>query len=102
MSTLSGNGATGPHRILRFGVFQLDVRTGELRKHGVKVKLQGKPLQVLQALVERPGEILTREELQRRVLTSAGFVEFGKGLHTAGDSLTIVAGAPSHRPAHIV
>jgi hypothetical protein len=44
LSTPSGNGASAAHRVLRFGVFELDVRTGELRKHGVKRRLQGKPL----------------------------------------------------------
>jgi DNA-binding winged helix-turn-helix (wHTH) protein len=50
-----------PGRILRFGIFELHVQTGELRKRGVKLRLQGKPLQILQALVERPGEVVTRE-----------------------------------------
>ena len=55
MSTLSANGMRNARRILRFGVFEFDVRTGELRKHGAKLRLQGKPLRVLQALVERAG-----------------------------------------------
>jgi len=50
--------------LVRFGVFELDGRTGELRKHGVRLKLQDQPFQVLQALLERPGELVTREELQ--------------------------------------
>src|SRR5439155_20557493 len=94
-------GATGPHRILRFGVFQLDVRTGELRKHGVTVKLQGKPLQVLQALVERPGEILTREELQRRLWPSDVFVDFENGLNTAANRLRIALGDSAENPRYI-
>ncbi|HYU78241.1 MAG TPA: winged helix-turn-helix domain-containing protein [Vicinamibacterales bacterium] len=56
--------------VVRFGVFELDTRTGELRKHGVKVKLQGKPFQLLHALVERPGEIVTRDELRPRLWPS--------------------------------
>ncbi|HEY3159056.1 MAG TPA: hypothetical protein VGJ78_08875, partial [Vicinamibacterales bacterium] len=57
--------ATAP-RVARFGVFELDVRTGELRKHGSKIRLQGKPLQILQILIEKPGEIVSREDLQRQ------------------------------------
>src|SRR2546426_5789518 len=101
MSALSANSTRNARRILRFGVFQLDVRTGELRKHGVKVKLQGKPLQVLQALVERPGEILTREELQRRLWPSDVFVDFENGLNTAANRLRIALGDSADKPRYI-
>ena len=92
MSTLSANGMRNARRILRFGVFELDVRSGELRKHGVKLRLQGKPLQVLQALVERPGEVVTREELQHRLWSSNVFVDFDNGLNTAANRLRIALG----------
>jgi hypothetical protein len=49
---------------LRFGVFELDLRAGELRKHGLRVRLQEQPFQVLAKLLEHPGEVVTREELQ--------------------------------------
>src|SRR6266404_3743597 len=52
---------------LRFGVFELDPRAGELRKHGLRVRLQEQPFQVLAMLLEHPGEVVTREELQRRL-----------------------------------
>ena len=51
---------------IRFGVFEVDLRAGELRKQGIKVKLQEQPLQVLQILLENPGEVVTREELQQK------------------------------------
>jgi Transcriptional regulatory protein, C terminal len=51
----------------RFGVFELDPRAGELRKKGMKIKLQGQPVQLLVILLERPGEVVTREELQKRL-----------------------------------
>jgi len=51
------------HRV-RFGAFEVDLRSGELRKHGIKIKLQEKPFQILALLVEQPGEVVTREELQ--------------------------------------
>jgi DNA-binding winged helix-turn-helix (wHTH) protein len=52
---------------IRFGVFELDLRTGELRKKGVKVKLDGQPIQILTSLLERPGELLTHEEIRARL-----------------------------------
>lgn len=51
--------------VIRFATFELDVRSGELRKGGVRLKLSGQPFQVLTILVERPGEVVTRDELQR-------------------------------------
>src|SRR5712692_779390 len=101
MSTLSGSGTRNARRILRFGVFELDVRTGELRKHGVKLRLQGKPLQVLQALVERPGEVVTREELQRRLWPSDVFVDFDSGLNTAANRLRIALGDSADSPRYV-
>jgi DNA-binding winged helix-turn-helix (wHTH) protein/WD40 repeat protein len=101
MSTLSANGTHNARRILRFGVFELDVRTGELRKHGVKLRLQGKPLQVLRALVERPGEVVTRQELQHRLWSSNVFVDFDNGLNTAANRLRIALGDSAENPRYI-
>jgi DNA-binding winged helix-turn-helix (wHTH) protein len=68
---------------IRFGVFEVDVRAGELRKQGVKVKLQEQPLQVLQILLENPGAVVTREELQQKIWPSDTFVDFDHGLYNA-------------------
>src|SRR5262245_1594785 len=58
----------GPRkRVVRFGVFELDLDTGELRKQGIKLQVQPKPLQMLQILLERPGKVVSREELRRRL-----------------------------------
>lgn len=93
---------TGPaHAVARFGVFELDTRTGELRKHGVKLRLQGRPFQVLQALLERPGEIVTREELRARLWPSDVFVDFESGLNTAANRLRIVLGDSAENPRYI-
>ena len=54
-------------RLIRFGTFELDPQSGELRKSGVKLKLTGQPFQVLAILLEHPGEVVTREELQKRL-----------------------------------
>jgi TolB-like protein/DNA-binding winged helix-turn-helix (wHTH) protein/Flp pilus assembly protein TadD len=68
---------------LRFGVFELDPRAGELRKKGVKVRLQGQPVEILVMLLERPGETITREELQKKLWPADTFVDFGQGLNNA-------------------
>ena len=68
---------------LRFGVFELDLREGQLRKHGLRVRLQEQPFQVLAILLERPGEVITREELQKKLWPADTFVDFDHGLNKA-------------------
>jgi len=68
---------------IQFGVFELDLRAGELRRRGVKVKLQEQPLRILQILVENPGGVVTREELQQRIWPADTFVDFDHGLNNA-------------------
>ena len=61
---------------VRFGVFEADLQTGELHKNGVKVPLQGQPFQVCALLLERSGELVTREELRQKVWPEDTFVDF--------------------------
>ena len=68
---------------LRFGVFEVDLASGELRKQGVRIKLQEQPFQALLALIERPGEVVTREELQRRLWPVDTAGDFERGLNKA-------------------
>src|ERR1700731_1648635 len=68
---------------LRFGVFELDLRAGELRKHGLRVRLQGQPFQVLAMMLEHHGEVVTREELQKKLWPADTFVDFDHGLNKA-------------------
>jgi Tol biopolymer transport system component/DNA-binding winged helix-turn-helix (wHTH) protein len=68
---------------LRFGVFELDPRAGELRKKGMKIRLQGQPVEILLMLLQRPGETITREELQKRLWPADTFVDFEQGLNNA-------------------
>jgi cholera toxin transcriptional activator len=70
-------------RVARFGVFEIDLSAGELRKNGVKQRLQGQPFQVLTVLLERAGEVVTREELQQKLWPSDTFVDFDHSLNTA-------------------
>src|ERR1700740_1248324 len=72
-----------PRGRLRFGVFELDLRAGELRKHGLRIRLQEQPFQVLAMLLDHPGEIVTREELQKKLWPADTFVDFDHGLNKA-------------------
>src|SRR5580692_3632454 len=86
------------HTRLRFGAFELDVRAGELRKSGLRIRLQEQPIRVLTMLVEHPGEIVTREELQKRVWPADTYVDFDHGLNKAinkiRDALSDAADSP--------
>ena len=64
-----------------FGVFEVDRRAGELRRQGLKVKLSGQPFEVLVMLLERPGEVISREELQKQLWSESTFVDFEHGLN---------------------
>ena len=75
--------SSAPSRRVRFGPFEADLRSGELRRDGVKVRLQEQPFQVLALLLERPGEVVTRDELQSRLWPADTFVDFEHGLNTA-------------------
>lgn len=75
---------TGPRSIVvRFAEFEADLRSGELRRQGHRLKLQEKPFQVLAALLSRPGELVTREELRQSLWPADTFVDFEHGLNTA-------------------
>jgi TolB-like protein/DNA-binding winged helix-turn-helix (wHTH) protein/Tfp pilus assembly protein PilF len=69
--------------IVRFGVYELDLQAGVLRKNGMRIRCQEQPLQVLAALLERPGELITRDELRKRVWPEDTFVDFDHALNTA-------------------
>ena len=88
-------------RVLRFDNFELDVRTGELRKHGVRLRLQGQPLQVLAALLKRPGDVVTREELRSLIWSADTFVDFDHSLHNAIARLREVLGDSAETPRYI-
>jgi TolB-like protein/Tfp pilus assembly protein PilF len=77
------NDVPSPHALFRFGSFVLDAESRELLKDGVKVHLQEQPFLILQVLLEQPGTVVTREELQRRIWPSDTFVDFDRGLYNA-------------------
>jgi DNA-binding winged helix-turn-helix (wHTH) protein len=70
-------------RLLRFGVFEVDLRTGELRKQGLKVKLHGQPFQVLAMLLECPGELVTREEIREKLWPGDTFIDFEHSVNSS-------------------
>src|ERR1700746_3090153 len=69
--------------VRRFGAFEIDLRSGELRKSGMRLRLSGQPFQILAALVDRPGEVVTREELNSKLWPTDTFVDFDHGLNNA-------------------
>jgi TolB-like protein/Tfp pilus assembly protein PilF len=75
--------ANSLHRVVRFGGFEADLRSGELRKDGIRIRLQEQPFHILQALLERPGEIVTREELRLKLWPADTYVDFDHGLNNA-------------------
>jgi TolB-like protein/DNA-binding winged helix-turn-helix (wHTH) protein/Flp pilus assembly protein TadD len=85
-------------RAVRFGAFEADLSSGELRKHGLRVKLQDQPFQILAMLLDRPGQVLTREELHQNLWPTDTFVDFDHGLNNAinrlRDALNDSAEAP--------
>ena len=90
-----------PSRIARFGVFEADLIAHELRKAGLKIKLHEQPFQVLAVLLERPGNVITREELQLRVWPGGTFVDFDSGLNTAVNKLREALGDSADSPRFI-
>jgi TolB-like protein/DNA-binding winged helix-turn-helix (wHTH) protein/Tfp pilus assembly protein PilF len=94
--------STAPARPrLCFDVFELDTRAGELRKHGVKLRLQGQPLQVLATLLNRAGDVVTRDELRAEIWTDDTFVDFDHSLHNAVARVREVLGDSVDTPRYI-
>jgi TolB-like protein/DNA-binding winged helix-turn-helix (wHTH) protein/Tfp pilus assembly protein PilF len=87
--------------LLRFDNFELDVRSGELRKRGVKLRLQGQPLQVLATLLRRSGELVTRDELRSEIWPADTFVDFDHSLHNAIARIREVLGDSAQKPRFI-
>jgi TolB-like protein/DNA-binding winged helix-turn-helix (wHTH) protein/Tfp pilus assembly protein PilF len=93
--------AEQPYRRLRFGVFEMDLRAGELRKHGMQVRLQKQPFQVLEMLLEHAGEVVTREELQKNLWPVDTFVDFDHGLNKAINKIREALGDSAESPRFV-
>jgi DNA-binding winged helix-turn-helix (wHTH) protein len=90
--------AKGPSRLISFGDFTVDLKAGELRKHGLKIKLQEQPFQILVMLLEHPGEVVTREEVRQRLWPNDTIVEFGHSTGTAINKLRQALGDDAENP----
>jgi Tol biopolymer transport system component/DNA-binding winged helix-turn-helix (wHTH) protein len=93
--------AKSSSRIIRFSTFEVNLHTGELRQRGQKVKLQEQPLQVLAALLERPGEMVTREELRSKLWPADTFVDFDHSLNAAIKRLRDALGESAETPIFV-
>ena len=87
--------------VIRFHVFEVDTVTGELRKHGLRIKLQEQPFQVLCLLLARPGELVTREELRKMLWPADTFVDFEHGLNKTINKLREALSDDKERPRYI-
>src|SRR5271170_872927 len=88
-------------RKTRFGPFEVDLRSGELHKHGVRLKLQDQPFQVLALLLEHAGDVVTREELRQKLWPADTFVDFDTSLNSAIMKLRNVLGDSAEEPRYI-
>jgi Tol biopolymer transport system component/DNA-binding winged helix-turn-helix (wHTH) protein len=95
------SGTTPNAKVLQFGVFEVHLQTGELRKSGLRIKLQEQPFQILALLLERPGEVITREELRQRLWPSDTFVDFDHSLNSAIKKLRQALGDDSDNPRFV-
>ncbi len=93
---MSGNG-----RPISFGVFELDLHAGELRKQGLRIKLRDQPFQILLLLLAHPGEVVAREELQKKLWPADTFVDFDRGLNKAVNHLRDALGDSAESPRFI-
>ncbi len=88
-------------QIVRFGIYEADLKSGELRKNGVKVKLQEQPFQVLAMLLEHPGDVITREDVRQRLWPADTFVDFDHSLNTAINKLREALGDSASNPRFV-
>src|SRR5581483_7098958 len=86
---------------LRFGRFDLDLRSGELYSNGLKVQLQEQPFRILELLAQRSGELVTREEIRRRLWPNGTIVEFDNAVNVAMKKLRLALGDPAEHPHYI-
>ena len=87
--------------IYRFGPYHVDVPAGQLRKHGAKIRLAGQPFEILVMLLERAGQVVTREEIQRRLWSGETFVDFENSLNKAINKLRQALADSAEQPTYI-
>ena len=90
-----------PTSVVRFGVFEVSLHTGELRKAGAKIRVQQQPLKLLEILLEHPGEVVTRDELRSRVWPNESFGDFDQAVNVAIAKLRSALGDSAESPRFI-
>src|SRR6201997_5200148 len=90
-----------PRKTVRFGAFEVDLISGELRKNGTRIRLQEQPFRVLAMLLERPGEMVAREDLHSKLWPGDTFVDFDHGLNTAVNKLREALGDAAANPRFV-
>lgn len=97
----AGNQTGSPARKIRFGAFEVDLASGELRKSGLRVRLQDKPFQILSLLLQHRGLLVTREQLKQRLWPADTFVDFDRSLNTAANRLRQALGDSADHPRFV-
>lgn len=92
---------SGPFRAVRFGPFEADLQSGELRKRGLKLKLEGKPFQILALLLQKPGEVVSRQELREKLWAPDTYVVFDRNVNTAVNKLRQALGDSAESPRFV-
>ena len=90
-----------PPKIMRFGVYEIDLNNSEIRKHGLRIRIQEQPFQVLSVLLERRGGVVTRDELVRHLWPEGTFVDFDRGLNAAVNRLRQTLSDSAENPRYI-
>lgn len=98
---MNSSDSNRPRKVVRFGPFETDLLAAQTRKHGIRIKLGGQPAAILVALLERPGEVVSREELRERLWKENTFVEFENGLNSATRKLRNALGDSANTPLYI-
>src|SRR6202023_1269657 len=91
----------GPTSVVRFGTYEVSLQSGEVRKSGLRIRVQQQPIKLLKALLERPGEVVTREELRGRVWPDESFGDFDQALNIAVGKLRSALGDSAENPRFI-
>src|SRR6202790_5113351 len=90
-----------PNSVVRFGTYEVSLQSGEVRKSGLRIRVQQQPIKLLEVLLERPGEVVTREELRSRVWPDESFGDFDQALNIAVGKLRSALGDSAENPRFI-
>src|SRR5580765_3232823 len=90
-----------PNSVVRFGTYEVSLQSGEVRKSGMRIRVQQQPLKLLEILLERPGEVVTREELRGRIWPNESFGDFDQAVNVAVAKLRVALGDSADNPRYI-